>query len=194
MPRLTEQSKRQRMEQIADAAMRCFAREGFRDATMADIIAESGLSAGSIYSHFESKADLLRMVASEVLEARVRGLVEAASEASDPLSPGALFERVVGSVFESDRARVLVQVWGEAPNDPELAQIARDKMNQVRDLLLVSLRPWALAQGDAGAARMAALADAFVTCVQGYAVRRTLDPEVDAASLAAGLGRMLERA
>ncbi|WP_052227014.1 TetR/AcrR family transcriptional regulator [Microbacterium mangrovi] len=194
MPRLTEESKRRRMEQIADAAMRCFAREGFRDTTMADIIAESGLSAGSIYSHFESKADLLRMVASEVLEARVRGLIGAAAESSEPVSPGVLFERVVGAVFEADRARVLVQVWGEAPNDPELAQIALGKVTQVRELLTASLRPWAGAQGDAGEVRVAALTDVFLTCVQGYAVRRTLDPDVDAAALAARLGAMLDRA
>jgi AcrR family transcriptional regulator len=194
MPRLTEESKRKRMEQIADAAMRCFAREGFRDATMADIIAESGLSAGSIYSHFESKADLLRMVASEVLEQRMRGVLDAASHTEAPVSPSDLFERVVGTVFEAERARVLVQVWGEAPNDPELAQIARDKMSQVRELLSVTLQPWARAHGGDEDARIAAVTDAFLTCVQGYAVRCALDPDVDAALLAARLGTMLDRA
>jgi hypothetical protein len=58
----------------------------------------------------------------------------------------------------------------------------------------VSLQPWARAQGDAADDRIAAVTDAFLTCVQGYAVRRTLDPQVDAASLAARLGAMLERA
>jgi AcrR family transcriptional regulator len=194
MPRLTEESKRRRMEQIADAAMRCFAREGFRDTTMADIIAESGLSAGSIYSHFESKADLLRMVASEVLETRVRTVIEAASAAApDPLSPGALFEKVVTTVFAVERARVLLQVWGEAPNDEELAQIAHGKMHQVRRLVAESLRPWAADHGGADDERLAAVADVFLTCVQGFAVRRTLDPAMDEASLIARLGAVLDR-
>lgn len=105
-----------------------------------------------------------------------------------------LFGRIAGSLFEAERARMLVQVWGEAPTDPELSEIARDKMTEVRGLLAASLRPWALGQGDAGDDRMAALTDAFLTCLQGYAVRRTVDPEVDAASLAVRLGTMLDRA
>jgi len=193
MPRLTEASRQRRREQIAAAAMRCFARQGFRDTTMADIIAESGLSAGSIYSHFESKADLMRMVASDVLEARVRGLIAPDALGGHPASPGRLFEAVVTSFFELESVGVLVQVWGETPNDPELAAFAEEKVHEIRGIFREAVRPWAHEQGDASDARLDAVTDALIACVQGFVVRCTLDAAVDPASLARTLATFLDR-
>ena len=49
MPKVSEQHREARRDQIVDAALRCFSRKGFQRTSMADIIAESGLSAGAIY-------------------------------------------------------------------------------------------------------------------------------------------------
>jgi len=76
MPRLTEARQQSRREQIVQAPLRCFARRGLADTSMADIIAEAGLSAGSIYSHFSSKSELLRFVVSDVLESRFTTLID----------------------------------------------------------------------------------------------------------------------
>lgn len=48
-----------RRAQILEAAARCFASKGFHLTTMDDVAAESGLSKGSLYWHFENKDDLL---------------------------------------------------------------------------------------------------------------------------------------
>jgi len=42
MPRLTEARQQSRREQIVQAPLRCFARRGLADTSMADIIAEAG--------------------------------------------------------------------------------------------------------------------------------------------------------
>jgi AcrR family transcriptional regulator len=47
------------------AAQRVFVQKGFTAATMHDIAAEAGVSAGSIYRYFESKEDLIRAVTIE---------------------------------------------------------------------------------------------------------------------------------
>ncbi|MDX1599965.1 MAG: helix-turn-helix domain-containing protein, partial [Anaerolineales bacterium] len=52
-------SKPDRVDQILDAALRLFAREGFHAASMDDLVAESGLSKGSLYWYFESKDDIV---------------------------------------------------------------------------------------------------------------------------------------
>jgi AcrR family transcriptional regulator len=48
----------ERRAQIIEAALACFMRKGFNNTTMDDIVAESGLSKGSLYWYFESKDEL----------------------------------------------------------------------------------------------------------------------------------------
>jgi AcrR family transcriptional regulator len=43
---------------ILEAALKCFARKGYLRTSMDDIVAESGLSKGTLYWHFENKSDL----------------------------------------------------------------------------------------------------------------------------------------
>src|SRR5829696_7361042 len=45
----------ERRTRILDAAERCFVRTGFHRATMQDIAAEAGMSAGNLYRYFPSK-------------------------------------------------------------------------------------------------------------------------------------------
>ena len=44
--------------QILEAALRCFSQKGYHEATMDDLAREAGLSKGSLYWHFKSKAEV----------------------------------------------------------------------------------------------------------------------------------------
>ena len=48
-----------RKNQILDAAMTVFARSGFHEARMDDIVQESGLSKGTLYWYFKSKEEII---------------------------------------------------------------------------------------------------------------------------------------
>ena len=48
------------------AAWKCFSRNGFHSTSMADVIAEAGLSAGAVYLYFRSKDDIIVAVATQV--------------------------------------------------------------------------------------------------------------------------------
>lgn len=48
-----------------DAAIACFRRRGFHQATMAEICAEAGISAGALYRYFSSKADIIGAIAED---------------------------------------------------------------------------------------------------------------------------------
>lgn len=49
-------------EAILDAATRVFGRLGFHDAKMADIAAEAGVAAGTVYNYFKNKEEVFRSI------------------------------------------------------------------------------------------------------------------------------------
>lgn len=65
MPKVSEAHKDSRRRQILDAAIECFARRGFQRTSMEDIIRESNLSTGAIYSYFQSKDQIIETLADE---------------------------------------------------------------------------------------------------------------------------------
>lgn len=88
MPKISEERKSERREQILEGARRCFAEHGYEGATVVKLEREIGLSRGAIFNYFPSKEDLFAELAmrdsarmSEVwieegLDAVVREVVE----------------------------------------------------------------------------------------------------------------------
>ncbi len=70
-------SKEERRKQIIQAAVACFARKGYHLTTMDDIVAESGLSKGSLYWHFKNKKDLFVTIMSWYFDRMAAELVPA---------------------------------------------------------------------------------------------------------------------
>ena len=58
MPKVSEEHKERRREQILEGARRCFARHGYEGATVARLEQEIGLSRGAIFNYFPNKAAL----------------------------------------------------------------------------------------------------------------------------------------
>lgn len=58
MPKISEEAKQARREQILAGARRCFARYGYEGATVARLEEEIGLSRGAIFNWFPSKEEL----------------------------------------------------------------------------------------------------------------------------------------
>ena len=58
MPKISDERKTERREQILEGARRCFAEHGYEGATVAKLEGEIGLSRGAIFNYFPSKEDL----------------------------------------------------------------------------------------------------------------------------------------
>jgi TetR/AcrR family transcriptional regulator, transcriptional repressor of aconitase len=182
MPRITEATRAERRGQIVAAALRCFARNGYSRTSMADIIAESGLSAGAIYGHFAGKAELVLAVAGEVVADRRDELAAAASGA--PLSPAQIAALIVDGVRRQAPIPVLVQVWAEATTDADLRALVRTAILGVREAVAESLERWAVAHPDrvpAGEASAWAVASAplLMSLVPGFVLQRAILDEFD---------------
>jgi TetR/AcrR family transcriptional regulator, transcriptional repressor of aconitase len=88
MPKISDERRAERLEQILEGARRCFAENGYEGATVTKLEREIGLSRGAIFNYFPSKEDLFVELAvrdsarmSEIwrehgLEAIVREVVE----------------------------------------------------------------------------------------------------------------------
>src|SRR5437763_4351759 len=66
---------REARDELLTAALRVFARRGYREAGVDEIAAEAGYSKGALYWHFSSKQDLLLTLVEERIDAPLRELV-----------------------------------------------------------------------------------------------------------------------
>jgi len=57
--RVTKEGKAKTRDKILDAAEALYMRKSFNETSMNDIVAESGLSKGALYNHFNSKEELI---------------------------------------------------------------------------------------------------------------------------------------
>lgn len=143
MPKVTEAYRDARRNEIADAALRCFSVKGFHRTSMADIIAESGLSAGAIYGHFDSKEALLSSVAERVLTSRGNELAQQ-REGQGPLAPGEILVVILrGMRDETFDPGILLQIWAEAAINPDVRAVLQKVLSRVRATLRPHVTAWA---------------------------------------------------
>jgi len=64
----------ERRIQIIEAAMRVFARSGFQEARMDDIVAETGLSKGALYWYYKSKDEIILSIMNSMVDRELAGL------------------------------------------------------------------------------------------------------------------------
>lgn len=185
MPYITDARRAARRAEMIAAARSCFARDGFHQASMPDIAAEAGLSAGAFYRYFESKDDLVFEVAQQAFAA-VFGPVDDLLEAETPATIADLIEattRAIAGPPPVDAAgapvpidemlRCVVQTWAELLRSPPLRERATAAFEHRRNRIGEALR-----RG-----------------IRAGTVPRELDPDASAGVLVAVLlGFLLERA
>lgn len=106
---------------ILDAATEVFGARGFSAATMAEIVARSGASIGSIYHHFGGKRELFLAIYDRLSADVERRLAEAALEATDLDSQQAFAAHVrayLTAIWENRRVAMMMGA-GDVPADFE---------------------------------------------------------------------------
>ncbi|MFH8252232.1 TetR/AcrR family transcriptional regulator [Microbacterium sp. B2969] len=171
MPKVSDQYREARRDEIAQAAIRCLERNGVRDTSIADIVAESGLSTGAIYSHFSNKAELARYIVGRFLIVRLDAL-EARGRAGEVLPPREVLESMLGAFADHDLSPALVvQFWGEAMVDADLKREMTTTAARLFGALATATLPWArsrTASEDAAAALARESARSLAALAQGY--------------------------
>ncbi|MDJ0363011.1 TetR/AcrR family transcriptional regulator [Rhodococcus sp. H29-C3] len=169
MPKVSDAYRQTKRDEIVAATFRVIARRGLRTMTMADIIDESGLSAGSVYSHFTTKHEIIGLVAARVIGERAEQLRVESQER--PRSPRETVHWWL-SGLENDPLPygAALQIWGEAASDPDIRSIVEARMTAIEDAFAVAAERWLVAAGkDPAPSRDTARA--MLTFCQGYIVR-----------------------
>jgi AcrR family transcriptional regulator len=115
---------------ILDAATEVFATRGFAAATMADVVASSGASIGSIYHHFGGKSELFLAIFEQMADAvdrRIDSVLHAA-EGPEGLDRREVFELHVRAYLEAmweNRRQARVLSSGDTPPGFEVARRSR---------------------------------------------------------------------
>jgi AcrR family transcriptional regulator len=128
-----------RHTQILDAAMICFAKRGFHQASMHDISAEAGISVGLIYRYFQNKEAVISAMADRHKQ-EIHEVLERARQAPSLLeSLEVLFTAHCCEKGTQVTAAFVVDLFAEASRNSRVAELVRDvcetTMNGVTDLI-----------------------------------------------------------
>ncbi|MEU4690531.1 TetR/AcrR family transcriptional regulator [Actinoplanes sp. NPDC023714] len=199
MPRVSEQYRAHRRAEIVAASARLFASNGFHATSMADIIGESGLSAGAVYRYFASKEDLIVAVAETALGAADEVFGDLLADGATP-SPQQALTTVVTAIADRvldnpemgvDVSRIMVQVWAEALRSDRLAARVDEVYQRLRDYFAEIARRGQQAGNLPAGAHPEQVGATMLSLVQGYVLQRLLVSGTDTDGYLAGLTALL---
>jgi TetR/AcrR family transcriptional regulator, transcriptional repressor of aconitase len=121
MPKISDERRAERLEQILEGARRCFAENGYEGATVAKLEREIGLSRGAIFNYFPSKEDLF-------VELAVR---DSARMSEIWVEHG--LEAVVREVMELDPAwlSVYLELFRRVRNDDDFRERIESRQKEI---------------------------------------------------------------
>lgn len=125
MPKVDIEYEERKRNDILNAALLCFARKGYYETRMDDIVAESGLSKGSIYRYFKSKEELFLSLQDRHLKAMKDNLIDALSSiegATEKLKKGAEYFFTALCKEHAIFARITMEFWSEAARNKNISR------------------------------------------------------------------------
>src|SRR6266480_3313213 len=171
------ESSPDRRAQILDAALVCFAKRGFHQASMHDISAEAGISVGLIYRYFENKDAVISAMADRHKK-EIHEVLKRAQQAPTLLeSLEILFTAHCCEDAPQLVSAFVVDLYAEASRNPRVADLVRDvletAMKGVTELIARSPE----AENAAHGLQPYELAELIFAVSRGMLMRDVLQPQ-----------------
>jgi TetR/AcrR family transcriptional repressor of uid operon len=186
-----ESTQDARRMQILDAARTCFARSGFRGASMQEICAEARMSPGGLYRYFPSKEAIIEAIAQDE-RCGAAELVETMR------GSGPLLDRMVSCAMgffaymrDPGACELMAEISAESLRNTEIGKRFAKIDETVRDTMREIFEE-AIAKGElAPIADMDATISMLQAAVDGIALRQINDPDLTPARTEPLLRRLL---
>ena len=170
--------REQRRQQLIDATMKCIARKGMGNTTLADVAGEAGLSQGIVNLHFESKDNLLtetlRYLADEYRAQFDKTLEKSGPDAAGKLQ--ALMELDLRPAI-CDRRKIAFwfAFWGEVKSRPTYRKIC-DESDQYYDDVVEAICADLISEGNYDGVSAASASVALTSMTNGLWLSCLISP------------------
>jgi AcrR family transcriptional regulator len=197
MPKVSKEHRQARREQILEAALNCFARNGFHNTSMRDICKEAGLSAGAVYLHFRSKEKIMEAafkMNQEIRAVRYEKAREAdtATEAFRRL--GDYFYNKLAEPVPDKAWQLWVQLVSEATRNPRV----REDIRQGWDLFekqMADLGRQGMERGELnGGLDFKIVGRLWAAVHDGLILQKIIDPKLNVRKYAEAFGTLIRDA
>src|SRR5438046_8829452 len=166
-----------RRAQILDAALVCFAKRGFHQASMHDISAEAGISVGLIYRYFDNKDAVISAMADRHKQ-EIHEVLERAQQAPTLLE--SLEILFTAHCCENDPRFVsacVYDLYAEASRNPHVADLVRDVLQTAMDGVTDLIARSPQADGTVHGLKPHELAELIFAVSRGMLMRDVLQPQ-----------------
>ena len=170
-------SSSDRRAQILDAALVCFAKRGFHQASMHDISAEAGISVGLIYRYFENKDAVISAMADRHKK-EIHEVLERAQQAPTLLeSLEILFTAHCCEDAPQLVSAFVVDLYAEASRNQRVADLVRDVLQTAMDGVTDLIARSPEAENAAHGLKPHELAELIFAVSRGMLMRDVLQPQ-----------------
>src|SRR5438105_5933380 len=170
---------REARDELLAAALRVFARRGFREAGVDEIAAEAGYSKGALYWHFSGKEELLMTLIEERIDAPMRDRVALLASAPPERDMSVEATRAFAQQLGEQREAMLLEreYWTLAIRDPELRARYAERQTELRGSLATAMEARARHLGTPNLTMPAEdVARIVMSIIGGLAVDELIEP------------------
>jgi AcrR family transcriptional regulator len=177
--RIARARGREARDELLTAALRVFARRGYRQAGVEEIAAEAGYSKGALYWHFSGKEELLAVLLEECIDAPMRDRVALLASAPPDRDMSVEATRAFAQQLAEQREAMLLEreYWSLAIRDPELRARYAERQTELRSALAAAMEARARHLGTPDLTMSAQdVARIVMSIIGGLAVDELIEP------------------
>ena len=200
MPKITDERREARREQILEAARACLQEHGLEAVSMEMIITRSGLSTGAVYGYFKGKDEIINAVISDGTAEMGRQLAPILTSPEPPPLPEFMAQllRTIAAFGQDkpggiDRLLVSLHGWSHSQSDPGLKAATGTAYRRQRELLAGTVRRWQAAGTLDPGADPEGVAQLLQSIILGFVAQRALAGDADVQAHAAALHALTPR-
>jgi TetR/AcrR family transcriptional regulator, transcriptional repressor of aconitase len=198
MPKISEEQRQARRDQILAAAWRCFARRGLHATSMEEIIREADLSAGAVYLYYKSKDELI-LAAISTYMTHLRDLLLPILARPEPLPPPDFIREITSAIANFTRRpgldlnAIILICWSEAQTNPKVKELITGFQVNYRAALTGVVAQWQKRQEFPPRGNPADIAKAFHSLFLGFIAGSALLDDLDPKTITRGMRSLLAK-